>query len=50
MERNNNENIVRPLNAELEINDGDNIIFCPIDCGSDDVCDSCDGICRPKVR
>lgn len=42
--------VVRPLNAEVAVKDGDKLIWCPIDCGSDDTCASCDGICRPKVR
>lgn len=47
----NKELTLEPININpFEKDEGDKIIFCPIDCGTTDVCASCDGVCRPKTR
>lgn len=42
------ELIIQPLNAGSNDN-GDSWFVCPLDCGNDDVCDKCDGVCKPTV-
>lgn len=45
----NKEFIIKPLNNNLN-EDKNEWFICPIDCGTSDVCDDCDGVCRPKVK
>lgn len=47
-----NKDLIIPLNNNLD-SDKDNWFVNPcsnFDCGGDDVCDSCVGICRPQYK
>lgn len=43
------ENTFEALNT-LPEEKNDSFIICPLDCGGDDYCDTCDGICKPTAR
>ncbi len=44
-----NNKTFEPLNKQQD-NMADSIIICFLDCGGDDYCDSCDGICKPTAH
>lgn len=37
------------LNTGKQEMGSDSFIICPLDCGNDDYCDKCDGICKPTA-
>ena len=44
-----NNKTFEPLN-KLSDEKADSKILCLLDCGGDDYCDACDGICKPTAH